>query len=67
MICKHFANNVFQQVRAYFSSQPNDFKYLLPIQIILFTFNQQLVHSQTVLTTVMHQQQFNISHLFAHI
>ena len=25
------------------------------------------LHSQTVLNTAMHQQQFNISHLFAHI
>ena len=65
MICKHFANNIFQQV--HFSSQPNDFKYLHPIQIILFTFNHLFAHSQTVLNTAIHQQQFNISHLFAHI
>ena len=43
------------------------FKYLHPIQIILFIFNHLFAHSQTVLDTAMYQQQFNISHLFAHI
>ena len=67
MICKHFANNIFQQARAYFSSQSNDFKYFHPIEIILFTFKHLFAHSQTVLNTAMYQQQFNISHFFAHI
>ena len=67
MICKDSANNIFQQAQAYFSSQPNDFKYFHPIQIILFTFNHMFVYCQTVLNTAMYQQQFNISHLFAHI
>ena len=67
MIRKHFANNIFQQAQAYFSSQPNDSKYLHSIQIILFTFNHLFAHSQTVLNTAMYQQQFNISHLLAHI
>ena len=67
MICKHFANTIFQQAQAYFSSQTNDIKYLYPIQIILFTFNHLFAHSQIVLNTAMYQQQFNISHLFAHI
>ena len=30
-------------------------------------FNHSFAHSQTVLNRAMHQQQFNISHLFAHI
>ena len=67
MICKHFANNIFQQAWDYFSSQSNDFKYLHPIQIIQFTFNHLFAHSQTVLNIAMYQQQFNTSHLFAHI
>ena len=62
MICKHSANNIFQQARAYFSSQPNDFKYFHLIQI---TPNR--LHSQTVWNTAMHQQQFNVRHLFGHI
>ena len=67
MICKHFANNILKQAWAYFSSQLNDFIYLHPIQIILFTLNHLFVHSQTVLSTAMYEQQFNISHLFTHI
>ena len=65
MICKHSANNIFQQAQAYFSSQPNDFKYLVLYKS--FYSPHLFAHNQTVLNTAMHQQQFNISHLFAHI
>ena len=67
MICKHFANNILKQAWAYFSSQLNDFIYLHAIQIIQFPLNHLCVHSQTVLSTAMYEQQFNISHLFINL
>ena len=48
MICKHSANNIFQQAQAYFSSQPNDFKYFHPIQIISFTSNHMFAQSNSL-------------------
>ena len=64
VICKHFANDIFfQPAWAYFSSQLSDYTYMNHS----FTFNHLFVHSQTILCTAMYQQQFNISHLFAHI
>ena len=65
MICKHYTNNIFQQAQAYFSSLPNDFKYLILYKS--FYSPDLFAHGQTVLNTAMHQRQFNISHLFVHI
>ena len=67
MIYKHFANNIFQQARAYFSSQSNNFKYLHPTQIILFTFNNVCTQSNSpehcyVPATIQHQS-FVCTHL----
>ena len=67
MICKHSAYIIFQQARAHFSLQLNDFKYFHPIQIIQFTFNHMFVQSNSLehcfAPATIQRQSFVCTHL----
>ena len=64
MICKHSANNIFNKLELIFlhSQMISSISSYINHSIHLIC-----LHSQTVLNTAMHQQQFNVSHLPAHI